>query len=189
MLRYQRGEREAFAELVKRFQVPVYNYVLRHLGSALAADEISQRVFLGVVMEASRFDYETPFATRLFSIASRLCEREVKRSPARPEQQPAAEPPWGHDEPPGAQTLDHEERLERAVDGLPHDEKDVFLLREVADLPFPDIALITRQTPSAVKLHMQNALSRLRLVLERSESYRRALWSSGGSSSGGGTRA
>src|SRR3954467_8237515 len=76
MLRYQRGDRTAFASLVRRYQVSVYNFVLRELGSALAADELAREVFLGVVRDAARFDYETPFATRLFSIACRLVRDE-----------------------------------------------------------------------------------------------------------------
>ena len=166
MLRYHRGDQGAFGLLVRRHQVRVYNFVLRELGSALSADEIAREVFLGVVREGGRFNYETPFSTRLFSIACRLVQRERNRTPRPPE--PSTDRPA-----PGPETL--EDSIVRAVDGLPHEEKDVFLLREIADLPFSEIAHVTQRTETAVKIQMQHALQRLRVALQDFDEYRRAL--------------
>lgn len=167
MLRYQRGDRSAFGLLVRRHQVAVYNFVLRELGSALAADQLAQEVFIGVVREGGRFNYETPFATRLFSIACRLVQQERSRNPlpgdVTGERSTAAR----------GDTL--EDSIVRAVDALPDPEKDVFLLREVADLPFSEIARVTQRTETAVKIQMQHALSRLRITLQDFDEYRRAL--------------
>ena len=178
MLRYQRGDRGAFALLIRRHQQAVYNFVLRELGSALAADEIAQQVFLGIVREAGRFDYETPFSTHLFSIACRLVREERSRTPSRRAlQEPslglsgAVGSPGGLGVP--AHTL--EDSIVRAVDDLPDVQKDVFLLREVADLPFATIAIITQQSENAVKVQMQHALQRLRVALQSFDEYRRAL--------------
>jgi len=168
MLRYQRGDRMAFGLLVRRHQVAVYNFLLRELGSALSADELAQEAFLGVVREGGRFNYETPFSTRLFSIACRLVQRERSRSPA-PADKSAERSLAGA---PG-ETL--EDSIVRAVDALPDPEKDVFLLREVADLPFSEIARVTQRTETAVKIQMQHALSRLRVALQDFDEYRRAL--------------
>jgi RNA polymerase sigma-70 factor, ECF subfamily len=168
MLRYQRGDRSAFALLVRRHQVAVYNFLLRELGSALAADELAQEVFLGVVREGGRFNYETPFATRLFSIACRLVQKERSRNPI-----PSASAGDRAGGVAPGETL--EDSIVRAVDALPDAEKDVFLLREVADLPFAEIARVTQRTETAVKVQMQHALSRLRVTLEDFDEYRRAL--------------
>ena len=170
MLRYQRGDRGAFGLLVRRHQVAVYNFLLRELGSALAADELAQEVFLGVVREGGRFNYETPFSTRLFSIACRLVQKERGRTPLRA---PSREAGLGRSTPAHGDTL--EDSIVRAVDALPEGEKDVFLLREVADLPFSEIARVTQQTEAAVKIQMQHALSRLRVTLQDFDEYRRAL--------------
>lgn len=175
MLRYQRGERDAFVTLLRRHQVAVYNFVLRQLGSALSADEVAQDVFLGVVREAARFDYETPFVTRLFTIAYRLVREERARLPGRRWRQHSSPPPssevTGH--PPSPELL--EESISSAIASLPEEQRDVYLLREVAELPFSEIAAITRQTETAVKVQMQHALQRLRLALQDFDEYRRAL--------------
>jgi RNA polymerase sigma-70 factor (ECF subfamily) len=174
MLRYQRGDRKAFAELVKRYEVKVYNFVLRQVGSALAADELARQVFFGVVVEASRFNYETPFSTRLFEIACQVCHRQRRDLPRpRVESRQFESGLSAESSPLEGETL--EEALERAVQELPNDEKDVFLLREVAEIPFADIAQITRQTRDGVKVRMQHALARLRVALQSFEEYRRAL--------------
>jgi RNA polymerase sigma-70 factor (ECF subfamily) len=175
MLRYQRGDRNAFATLVRRHQVAVYNFVLRELGSALPADEIAQQVFLGVVREGARFNYETPFSTRLFSIACRLIREERDRTPARRDLK--GEPNVGTSglSQVSAPSDTLEDSIIAAVDALPDEQKDVFLLREVADLPFSAIASITQQSENAVKVQMQHALQRLRVTLQEFDEYRRAL--------------
>jgi RNA polymerase sigma-70 factor (ECF subfamily) len=176
MLRYQRGDRSAFIALLRRHQTAVYNFVLRQLGSALPADEIAQEVFLSVVREAAHFDYETPFATRLFAIAYALVRDERARMPERRWLQHGSAPPdsgrtgTGHLSPHGL-----EDSIVDAVEALPDEQKDVFLLREVADLPFSQIASVTRQSETAVKIQMQHALQRLRLALQDFDEYRRAL--------------
>jgi len=192
MLRYQRGDRSAFVALLRRHQVTVYNFVLRQLGSALPADEIAQEVFLGLVREAARFDYETPFVTRLFSIACALVREQRARLPERrwrqhgpvaPESGRAAHRLAGGGNgstgrggsSPARTPQALEDSIVSAVESLPDEQKDVFLLREVADLPFSEIATVTRQSETAVKIQMQHALQRLRLALQDFDEYRRAL--------------
>jgi RNA polymerase sigma-70 factor (ECF subfamily) len=175
MLRYQRGDRNAFALLVRRHQVPVYNFLLRELGSALAADELSQEVFLGVVREAGRFNYETPFSTRLFSIACRLVREERSRTPGWGVSSEELSGPGSGVSNRGGSSETLEDSIVRAVDDLPDEQKDVFLLREVADLPFAEIAKVTQQSENAVKVQMQHALQRLRVALQDFDEYRRAL--------------
>jgi RNA polymerase sigma-70 factor, ECF subfamily len=179
MLRYQRGDRAAFVALLRRHQLAVYNFVLRQLGSALFAGEIAQDVFLGALRDAARFDYETPFATRLFTIACRLVREERARMPARPRVQHASGPPESGLAR-GARLAELspeavEESIAAAVEDMPEEQKDVYLLREVADLPFSEISAITRQSETTVKIQMQHALQRLRLAVQDFDEYRRAL--------------
>jgi RNA polymerase sigma-70 factor, ECF subfamily len=173
MLRYQRGDRGAFVQLVRRYQTPVYNFVLREVGSGLPAYEIAREVFLGVVREGARFHDETPFATRLFAIALRLVREERERMP--PLRSVEDRPPESGLSAVSSARETLEDSTVRAVDGLPEDQKDVYLLREVADLPFAEIARITGQSDAAVKVQMHHALSRLRVALQDFDEYRRAL--------------
>src|ERR1700753_2717161 len=73
MLRYQRGDRRACAELVRRHKTPLYNCVLRHLRSTAAAEDITQETFLRVVQRAAEFKHEARFTTWLYTIARNQC--------------------------------------------------------------------------------------------------------------------
>lgn len=63
MVRYQRGDREAFAELVRRHKTPIYNFVLRQVRQGNTAEDVTQDVFLRVVQNASEFKHEARFST------------------------------------------------------------------------------------------------------------------------------
>ena len=72
MLRYQRGDRSAFAELVRRHKTPLYNFVLRLLRSPSAAEDVTQETFLRVVQRAAEFKHEARFSTWLYTIGRNL---------------------------------------------------------------------------------------------------------------------
>jgi RNA polymerase sigma-70 factor (ECF subfamily) len=67
------------------------------------------------------------------------------------------------------------ERIARAVETLPDDQREVFLMREIAHLPFKEIAEITGVPENTVKSRMRYALERLQAALSEYEEYARAL--------------
>ena len=62
-----------------------------------------------------------------------------------------------------------------ALDALPGEQREVFLLRQVANLPFQEIASITGTPENTVKSRMRYALERLQEALTEFEEYARAL--------------
>src|SRR5687768_5508462 len=83
MLRYQRGDRDAFASLVRRYEVRMYNFVVRHLGARTHAEDIAQEVFLRVVQRAAEFKHEARFSTWLYTIARNLCIDHLRKASLR----------------------------------------------------------------------------------------------------------
>ncbi len=67
------------------------------------------------------------------------------------------------------------ERLLAAVDQLPDEQREVFLLREVSNVPFKEIAEIVGVPENTVKSRMRYALERLQAALSDFEEYARAL--------------
>ena len=191
MLRYQRGDRSAFAELVRRHETPLYNFVLRHLRSPSAADDITQEAFLRVVQRAAEFKHEARFSTWLYTIARNLCidhgrKMKLRRHPsldgpagegegARPMLEVLADPAPGGDVGRAAEWTAMRRSIVTAVEALPDDQREVFLLREVANLPFKEIAEVTGIAENTVKSRMRYALERLRGALSDFEEYARAL--------------
>jgi RNA polymerase sigma-70 factor (ECF subfamily) len=66
-------------------------------------------------------------------------------------------------------------RIVRAVEQLPEEQREVFLLREVGHVPFKDIAEMTGVSENTVKSRMRYALERLQNALSEYEDYARAL--------------
>ena len=191
MVRYQRGERKAFAELVRRHNRPIYNFVLRQLRVPSVAEDVTQDVFMRLVQNAAEFKHEARFLTWLYTIARNLCIDQLRKSSHRRHaslDQPTSESQEGKllgesvsDPNPlasaerSAQSSEVGSSIVRAIEALPDDQREVFLLREVANLPFRDIAEITGVGENTVKSRMRYALDRLKDALSEFEEYARAL--------------
>jgi RNA polymerase sigma-70 factor (ECF subfamily) len=190
MVRYQRGDRQAFAELVRRHSRPMYNFVLRLLRDANAAEDVTQEVFLRVVQNAAEFKHEARFSTWLYSIGRNLCIDQLRRLSHR--RATSLDGPTAGDKErtlgdviPDLHPRASAERstassqvlssILRAIEALPDDQREVFLMREVANLPFREIASITGTPENTVKSRMRYALERLRDALSDFEEYARAL--------------
>ena len=66
-------------------------------------------------------------------------------------------------------------RLQQAIDTLPDDQREVFLMREQADLSFKEIAEVVGISENTVKSRMRYALEKLRTQLEEYQDMARAL--------------
>lgn len=66
-------------------------------------------------------------------------------------------------------------KIAAAVEALPDDQREVFLLREGSNLPFKEISDITGVSENTVKSRMRYALERLQQALSDYEEYARAL--------------
>src|SRR5690606_4766564 len=83
MVRYKRGDRDAFAELVRRYQRPLFNFSLRYVRNREAAQEIAQDAFLRVVKRSADFKHESRFSTWIFAITRNLCIDELRKAKHR----------------------------------------------------------------------------------------------------------
>lgn len=188
MLRYQRGDRSAFAQLVGRHKIRVYNFTLRRLRNAAAAEDVAQEAFLRVVQRASEFKHEARFSTWLYTIVRNLCVDHLRRMKHRshrsldepgetgtPLVERVGATTAGSDAERRAASGQMGQRITAAVEALPDDQREVFLLREVAGLPFRDIAELTGTSENTVKSRMRYALERLKAALAEFEEFTRAL--------------
>ena len=190
MIRFQSGDRTAFTLLVRRYQGPLFNFALRHVRSAPTAEEIVQDAFVRVVQNAADFKHEARFSTWLFTIVRNLCIDQIRKKALR--RHPSLDDPKRSDEGDGPtlgeQTADSRANVERetvaveirerviaAVDKLPEEQREVFLMREVSNLPFKEIAEIVGVPENTVKSRMRYALERLQEALSDFEEYARAL--------------
>lgn len=190
MIRFQSGDRSAFAVLLRRHQTPLYNFALRHLRSAHSAEEVVQDAFVRVVQSAAEFKHEARFTTWLYTITRNLCIDQLRKSALRRHPSLDAPRPGEPGDGPtlGEQTADRRPSAERAASSaeireqvltavaqLPDEQREVFLMREVSNLPFKEIARVVGVPENTVKSRMRYALERLQVALSEFEEYARAL--------------
>lgn len=65
-------QREAFEELVRRYERELFNYLNRYLGDAGLAEDVFQNAFLQVHLKCDQFDEDRKFRPWLYRIATNL---------------------------------------------------------------------------------------------------------------------
>ncbi|MCS6901415.1 MAG: RNA polymerase sigma factor [Myxococcales bacterium] len=188
MRRFQQGDASAFAPLMHRYVASVYHFIARHTSPGPSAEDLTQEVFLRVVERAGDFKHESRFSTWLFSITRNLCIDALRKQVHR--HYTSLDEPDREGGLLGEQIPDeglqasvertvqrHEmaERLQEALRALPDEQREVFLLREIANLPFQEIAQVTGSPENTVKSRMRYALERLQEALRDLEEEARTL--------------
>ena len=164
----QRGDERAFSIIVRAYETPVFNYVLRLVGDRSLAEDLTQEVFLRVYQGLPNFSLRCRFTTWLFQVTKNRVLDELRASERRPKTPVALE-----DVPP-LEVLDQPfERMEaidavwRAVNDLSTDLKMALLLRDVVGLSYTEIADSLEVTLATVKWRIYKAREDVQLALAR----------------------
>jgi RNA polymerase sigma-70 factor (ECF subfamily) len=169
--RIRAGDRQAFAELVRRYQGPLFGF-LGNMGLSYAqAQDLAQETFLRAWRSLPRYDSAAArFSTWLFTIARNLALNELGRASSRLETA-AGEEIADHNcerpQPPEAIELDGRRRgLHAALRRLPASDRSVLALAYLRELDMCAIARIEGITTGAVKTRLHRARARLSQLLE-----------------------
>lgn len=186
MLAYAGGDPRAFATLYERHERAVYRFILRRVGSLSGsgvADELHQETWFSVARQAPRYQPTARFTTWLYTIArSRIIDhlRRLQTS-GGPLRSLDAEPADADGELPalaaGLQADSAQEPLQQlqtreqaraflaAVDRLPSEQREAFLLQAEAGLSVEDIASATGVGAETAKSRLRYARTKLRQAL------------------------
>ena len=164
----QRGDERAFTILVRAYEVPVFNYVLRLVGDRSLAEDLTQEVFLRVYQGLPKFSLRCRFTTWLFQVTKNRVLDELRALERRPRAVVALE------DAPAFEVLDAPaERIEamdavwRAINDLNVDLKMALLLRDVVGLSYTEIAETLEITLATVKWRIYKAREEVQLALHR----------------------
>lgn len=180
MVQYQRGEVRAFEVLLGRHRKPVYNFILRFIGDKETAEDLLQETFMRVIKGAEAYKRNAKFTTWLYTIARNLCVDQTRRRKHRKHASLDAPMDQTDDSgtlldviPSNEMASDRKsvnkqlhQLMQRAIEALSEEQREVFLMREFLDLPFKQIADVVGVPENTVKSRMRYALDHLRQQLE-----------------------
>ena len=155
-----------FEAVVRHYGDALYRFVARMAGPS-GADDVMQETFLKIHQGLPRFDPAGSLKSYVFAIA-RNAVRDYWKYEARRRTAPLAIDPADPRQDAPAERIERDERwraLLAAVRELPSEQREVFLLREEADLPFHEIARITGAPLNTVLGRMHYAMESLRAKL------------------------
>jgi RNA polymerase sigma-70 factor, ECF subfamily len=192
IVRFQGGDRASFAILVKRHQTALYSFALRNVRDRTVAEDIVQECFVRVAQSAADFKADARFTTWVYTIVRNLCidhgrKAKLRRHPSLDEArrgdegdgptlgEQTADTKGGSDVERTALGTELKKRILAAIDTLPEEQREVYLMREISNLRFKEIAEITGQPENTVKSRMRYALERLQEALKDYEEHARAL--------------
>jgi RNA polymerase sigma-70 factor, ECF subfamily len=167
MLAFKSGDARAFEALVRRHRTPVFNFILRYVGLRSRAEDLLQETWLKVVRGAQDYQPKARFTTWVYTIARNLCVDSARKESYRAAD--SLDQPAKNGEDDGralAETMADGQLLEKALQSLPEEQREVFVLREFSGVPFKDIAAVTGVPENTVKSRMRYALEGLRKRLD-----------------------
>lgn len=169
--RYRDGDAAALGELVELHRRMLYGYIVNMVQGRDDADEIFQEVWMKVIRKIHLYR-DRNFGGWLVRIArNQVIDRGRKRRPVSSldADTSAGSPLIDLMSDPGelgaadtAAATDLGVRIQAAVAALPEEQREVFVLRTKADMPFKEIARLQKTSINTALARMQYALKKLR---------------------------
>jgi RNA polymerase sigma-70 factor, ECF subfamily len=165
---------EHFAKIMALYDKKLFNYIVRRIGDPESAKDVYQTVWLKIASNLASYKDENKFSNFLFFVATNACFdhlRHIKKDNENIFNPVNAETTMmmtdfidnidsGYENPEQAnEKREEKEMIEKALDKLPDEQKDVVILR-TKGMTFKDIAEMK-------KISVNSVLSRYRYAVEK----------------------
>jgi RNA polymerase sigma-70 factor (ECF subfamily) len=164
-----KGEQEAFDELVREYQRPIYRLCFRYVRNAEDAYDLAQDAFLRAYQGLHTFNRRSSFKTWLYRVAINNCINHAQRRKVRGEEvdmevELTMDPTVHiHD---AAEQKEQLQILRRSLDVLPPRQQAAIKLRVYDELSYEEIAKVLKCTVSTAKTNVFFGLANLRKVMK-----------------------
>lgn len=157
-----KGDKRGFSELYERYKNRVFGFLIRMTGEREIAEDLLQETFMAALRNADQFDRSRNFLSWLFGIAHKRTIDYFRHVKVENDHKRDAENAVGSrvENPDAALSNKSVQKIvQEAIAELDPLQKEVFLLREMAGVPFKEIAVI-------MNCPINTALGRMRLALK-----------------------
>jgi len=171
--RVLKGEQNAYAELVKRYQAYVFTLVLRMIKSREDAEEVAQDVFIKAYRSLADFRGESKFSTWLYTIANTTSItflRKKKLDVHSLDNEKVFEVADSKDSGFRANLVEQKSRVNmvnEAIALLSPDDAEIITLFYKAEQNLEEISKILRLETNTVKVRLHRARTRLKEKMEK----------------------
>ncbi len=174
-MRVLSGDRQSYALLVDKYKGPIFNLAYRMTGSREDADDLTQETFIRAYQNLHRFDQSKKFFTWLYTIGVNLIRNHLKKNARDVSHHAAADSALEHQArgngtgQSDGYANDRIIRLEQVIRNLPVDLREAIILKFINDLTFEEVAAITGDSVSAVKMRIYRGLEKIKQMMEATD--------------------
>ncbi len=167
MVRYGKGEADAFDLLYGRHKGPLYRYLMRQCGRDDVAADLFQETWSRVIQARHRYAPTAKFTTWLYRIARNCAIDWARKQRVSLSLDDVPEPAAEREPTPEQAAITGESlhRFRHALTELSFEQREAFLLREEGDFGVGDIAAITGVGRETAKSRLRYAARKLRGAL------------------------
>ncbi len=174
--RFLEGEKEAFDQIVRRWEVKVYNLAWRMLGNREDAQDVVQETFLSALKSIKDLRDPRSFSTWLYRIALNHCRaRHRSRKPDLSLDDSAFEPTGRERKlvpaPPatreGLDALETRDIIRKALTGLSEHHRTAIVMKEYLGLSLEELAGVMECPLSTAKSRLYHGLREVHRNLRR----------------------
>ncbi|MDH3327756.1 MAG: RNA polymerase sigma factor [Desulfobulbaceae bacterium] len=170
------GRKQAYSILITRYQRQIFNLMYRYSRSENDAADLTQEVFIRAYEKLNSFSSGHSFFTWLYTLAvNRANDWSRKRNRQQQNHIHLAHQLSNHQERETRQEklLENKEdlqRLQRAINMLSDDTREILMLRFHEEIPVKEVAQIFSISESAVKMRTARGLQQLQGIMQEDDS-------------------
>ena len=167
------GETEAFAFIVDRYKVQIYNLMYRFGDTSEDAADMTQEVFCKAFERLNQYQKRNQFFSWLYTLALNHARDWTKKKNSRQRSLARFSAEFGKNEASpvhfSLEANQEKDSLFKALATLPDDRREMVLLRYRHERSIRELAEIFKISESAVKMRLHRALEDLRSILKKTD--------------------
>jgi RNA polymerase sigma-70 factor (ECF subfamily) len=168
-----RGDGNAFTRLYRATIKQVHNQVGRMLGWSASVEDVVHEVYLEVFKSLPAFQGESAFSTWLFRVTHNVSVSYLRRQGSRPVELAAISTLAIAVHQPDFDARQQVQALYDALEHVPEDARECFILYEIEGLSLKEIADTTGNSLNTIASRIRRTRERLGRLLERDATARR----------------
>jgi RNA polymerase sigma-70 factor (ECF subfamily) len=168
----QTGDEKAISQLITLYESNIHGLIYSIVGFRDVAQDLSQETFLKMLLALPRYEFRAPFHTWLFRIAINLCRDYLRKKRVRSivsflEENVTNNEVYDSNQSP-AQDMERSETMNyilKNLSKLPVNLRTVFILRDIQELSYDEIAHTLKWRMGTIKSRLFRARKELALLL------------------------